>query len=236
MSTRLYLPAAAESTPITPEFGSGWDDLDIAIRAMMTTYKRSLAMVNRNFNDTDWTDLNILYFQGISEELTTPQTIHSLQALKGQICVHEGTEDNNGNLFVAWRCVIFDSTGVYLRKTVLELTRDDVEAPGFESALQNRKFTATSAAINYEVQPGDRIVIECGMGGDPSGTATHDSQMRFGDTEADCPEDDTAYSGSPWFQLADTLSFVGEGQPTTRRFGAVQNATRIRGAESVRMF
>jgi len=211
MSTRLYLPAAAESTPITPAFGTDWEDTSFGLRAIITTYKRSLAMVNRQFSDEDITDKDILYLQGISQELTTPQTIHRLQALKGQICVHEGDLDNKGNLFVAWRCVIFDSTGVYLRKTVLELTRDDVEAPGFESAIQNRKFTATSAEDDYAVQSGDRLVIECGMGGDPSGSEGHSSRMRFGDTETDCPEDDTAHDGSPWFQLADTLSFVGTG-------------------------
>lgn len=109
-------------------------------------------------------------------------------------------------MFLAIGIRVIADNGSTVRKVVLDVTRDDVE---MATTLTNRQFTATSATGNYVTQRGDRLVIEVGAGGDPTGSNPHDFTLRLGDSAAsDLPENDTATTDdNPWIELTDTLTF-----------------------------
>lgn len=213
MATRFYLSAAAETVPISPTPDAGWEDTSILARVLTDVVKRSLAMTSVDFADTNAANRDVLFRQYISKALTAGQTITGSQAIKAQCRVFEDAITENMFFTVGIRVLAADGTTV--QKTVLAVTRDDVEASA--NSLENRQFTATSAATNYTTVSGDRLVIEIGMGGDPALFSQHDSTMSLGDDSGtDLAEDNTAADPhNPWVQLTDTLTFVA---PAAGRF------------------
>ena len=210
MATRFYLPASAASTPITPTPDAAWENTSILARAMTSTSPISDAMTTVSFAEgTNTANQDILFRQHVSAELSAGQTITGSQALKAQVRVAQTNDNNNLVLAVGIRVL----NGTTVQKTVLAVTRDALEAN--LSTLENRQFTATSAATDYTTVAGDRLVIETGMGGTPFGVADHDSSMRFGDAAAsDLPENNTATTDdNPWVELTDTLTFGGSFDP-----------------------
>ena len=163
-------------------------------------------MTTVSFDDADSTNKDILFRQYASLALTANQTITGAQALKFQIRAQQGSANNN--MFTALGIRVVASDGTTIQKTVLSVTRDNVE--GDNAVLKNRQFTATSAATNYTTVAGDRLLIEIGTGGDPAILQNHDSDLRIGDNDTtDLPEDDTTTAdNNPWIELTDTLTFV----------------------------
>ena len=210
MATRFYLPASAASTPITPTPDAAWENTSILARAMTSTSPISDAMTTVSFAEgTNTANQDILFRQHVSAELSAGQTITGSQALKAQVRVAQTNDNNNLVLAVGIRVL----NGTTVQKTVLAVTRDALEAN--LSTLENRQFTATSAATDYTTVAGDRLVIETGMGGTPGIASDHDSSMRFGDAAAsDLPENNTATTDdNPWVELTDTLTFGGSFAP-----------------------
>lgn len=204
--TRLYLPASASPTAITPTPDIAWEVTSILARTKTSIYRSGDALATVSFADVDNTDRDILFRQFISAPLTPGQTITGSQALKLQVRVAERLAGNNLFLVAGIRVIAGDGTTV--QKTVLVVTRDDVEAT---TALTNKQFTATSAITDYTTVQGDRLCIEIGMGGSPAqtGGADHDSDIRLGDAGTlDLIEDDSATAdNNPWIQFTDLLSF-----------------------------
>jgi len=234
VATRFYLPRNAESTPISPTPSADWENTSILARALATTTKRSLPTSAVTFTDSNVTDQDILFRQYISEELIAGQLFADLQAIKAQCLCAEAT--TAGNLFFALGIRILASDGTTVRRTVLAVTRDNLELSDYGFPHQNRKFNANSASGEYTSVAGDRLVIEVGTGGDPGVTGSHSSELILGDTGTDLPENDTSTDGIAWVELIEDLSFVSLGQPAARRFGAMGHNSRIRGSEAVRMF
>jgi hypothetical protein len=206
MATRFYISAAAETVPISPTPDSAWEDTSILARVLAVTAKRSNAMTTVSFSDVNAANRDILFRQHISSALTVGQTITGAQAIKAQC---RSFEDNAGNnLFMALGIRVLASDGTTVQKTVLSVTRDNVEASTV--TLTNRQFTATSAATDYTTVAGDRLVFEIGMAGDPAIGLSHTSDMSFGDDAVfDLSEDDlTITAFNPWIELTDTLTFV----------------------------
>lgn len=213
MATRLYLPATAAATGISPTPDSAWEDVSILARAVTSTSKISDAMADVALpDDGDSTSKDVLFRQYVSAALDAGQTITGAQALKAQCRVLEF--DNAGNMFFTVGIRVLAGDGTTVQKTVLAVTRDEVEVSS--TALTNRQFTATSAATNYTTVANDRLVIEVGMAGDPGAAGTHASTMRLGDAAAaDLLEDDlSVLDSNPWVQLTDTLTFAAGGGST----------------------
>jgi hypothetical protein len=202
VATRFYLPATATITGISPTVDAAWDNTSILARCKTDIAVQSDPMATVSFLDEDASDHDIVFRQYITKPLTPGQTITGSQAIKAQVRVSEVALTNDMLLTLGIRIIAGDGSTV--RKTVLAVTRDGTEAA---TSLTNRQFTATSAATNYTVVSGDRLVIEIGMGGVPS-LFGHDSNMRLGDAAAsDLPEDDTDTTDlRAWVQLNDTLT------------------------------
>lgn len=224
MATRIYLPATASTTPISPSPDAAWEDVSILARVFARTTKVNDTLATVAFTDSNSADRDILFRQYVTP-LAPGQTITGAQALKFQVRAIETTTGNN--MFTALGIRIIASDGSTVRKTVLAVTRDANEASA--TTLTNRQFTATSAAGNYTTVDGDYLVIEIGTAGDPSGGNPHSSSLRLGDSAAsDLSEDDTSTTdNNPWVELADTLTV---GVSTAAGSGSMAvNATGVPG-------
>lgn len=221
MATRFYCRHSAETTIISPTPDAAWEDQTAFLRAYTRTSRIGNAMADQAFADADATDRDVLMRQYISMELVAGQTITGAQALKAQIRMSERAA--TCNMFFAIGIRVLASNGTTVRKTVLVVTRDNSEAA---AALTNRQFTATSAATNYTVLAGDRLVFEIGGGGDPAAGSDHDYTLRLGDAAAsDLPEDNTDTNDfNPWIELTDTLAFVADPPRRMLVFDAVHRA------------
>ena len=227
MATRLYHPATALLTSISPTPESVWEDTSILARSRCSTTSIADAMATVSFGDNNAADRDVIFRQHISLPLTVGQTITGGQAIKAQFRCKE--RDVSCNMFLTIGIRIINGSTV--NKTVLSAARDATEADA--TTLTNRQFTATSAATNYTTVSGDRIVTESGMGGDPGGGSDHDSDIRYGDSAAsDLAEDDTTTTdNNPWVELTDTLTFEEEFSTLTR-VSTVRPAFRIHSTQS----
>ena len=225
MATPFYLPSDTLATPISPTPNANWEDTSILARTTAPTAKRSSAMTTVTFSDADDTAKDILFKQFVSAELTAGQTITGSQALKMQVRADETLAANN--MFVTLGIRVIASDGSTVRKIVLAVTQDNVEVSNEVDGppLQNRQFTATSAATNYTTVTGDYLVFELGTGGNPGAGGTHDSQLRLGDAAAsDLSEDNTSTTdNNPWIELTDTLTFVTAGLSAAIQAAAVRS-------------
>lgn len=214
MPTRFYIPATAEAVSgFTPAVDAGWEySASLSRRNVSRTSSIADAMATLSVTDPDddTSDRDYVLLQSISLELTAGQTITGGQAIKAQFRVSE--TDLGNNLFLALGIRVIAANGSTVQKTVLAVTRDNVEAA---TTLTNRQFSATSDATNYTTVAGDRLVFEIGMGGDPTSSRNHSFTIRFGDAAgSDLAEDDTSTTdNNPWVQLNDTLTFGASGSP-----------------------
>lgn len=213
MATRFYLRKTAESTGISPTPDSSWEDTSNLARAQLRTASSSDALGNVSIpDDGDATNKDILIFQYVSDALTAGQTFTGGQAYEIQVQAYE--EDSANNLFLTIGLRIIASDGSTVRKTAIAVVRDATEVSSIIGTPQNRRLSGTTAATNYTTQSGDRLVLEIGLGGDPSAAGVHEGTVRLGDNGAsDLPEDDTntETTRNPWFELTDTLTFGGGG-------------------------
>lgn len=207
MATKIYIPAINTPVGISPAIDSAWEVSSLLTRGIASTTKFGDALQTIAFSEgTNVNNQDIIFAQLISAPLTVGQTITGAQALKAQCRVIETTSSNNMFLTVGIRVM----NGTTVQKTVLAVTRDNSEASN--TTLQNRQFTANSAATNYTTVAGDRLVIEVGMAGTPAAGNGHSCSMRLGSNGAsDLAEDNTTTSDdNPWVSLTDTLTFIVE--------------------------
>ncbi len=222
MATRFYLPATAAPTAgLTPTVQGAWTDTSILARAMMSTSKIGDTMTTVSFADSSVANLTIIFRQWLSAELTAGQTITGAQTWAIQARCAERLAGNN--MFLARAIYVIAGDGSTLRKTLVALSLDGLEAT--VTTLTNRVNGGLTVAGNYTTVAGDRILLELGMSGDPSGGGSpdHDSDMSFGDDNGtDLPVDDTTTAANnPWFELTDNLTFVA---PTLALTGTVTTA------------
>lgn len=219
MATRLYLPATAEVTAISPTASASWEDTTILARVVARTSKRNNTLTSVSFSDANAANRDVLFRQYVSLELDAGQTITGGQNLKAQALCSE--TDAGNAMFLAIGIRVIANDGSTVRKVVLDVFRDAVEIrDDAAGGLQNRQFATTSAVTNYTTLAGDRLVIEVGTGGDPAGGKSHSSTIRLGDSSGtDLAEDDTTTTdNNPWIEFTDTLTFI-------ERYGLYANET-----------
>ena len=209
MATRFYLIPQDEAVPISPAFSAVWEDTSIAKRAKCLTVKRGFISRGVSFKDANAVDKDILYFQYVSDVLTTGQTIMAEQSVIMQAIPLE--ETISGNLYLTLMMYVVNSVGNFASK-ILDITRDNIEADDqsvFPTHNRSLAVNMNSLFLDYITQEGDRIVIEIGLSGDPIGSGTHTGKIYLGDDNAsDLPIDDTSFSGNPWVEIPDNLTFI----------------------------
>lgn len=161
MATRIYLSRNTDTTPISPTPSASWTDTSISpAHNLARTSKLGIATANLNYNQggTTVSNRDILFRKHVCQ-LKAGQVITGGQAIKMQLLAFTGQP--LGSAFVDLTIRIIASNGTTVRKTMLALTQDDVAIS--DASLTNRQFTATSAAVPYETQEGDCLVIETGI-------------------------------------------------------------------------
>ena len=200
MATRIYFPSTGTAA-ISPAYDSGWEVTSIAACLPAYIEKKNTTMTTVLYDDVDSTNQDILFRQWVSDPLAA-QTI-TAQTVKLQIGASETVGGNN--LFVAWTVRVVSDGGTVRGTCIGSPRRDATELA--VATLTNRGDLLTSTAV--VAQEGDRLVIEIGVGGDPSLSNPHDSSLRIGDNDAtDLPEDDTTTAdNNPWIEFANNLLF-----------------------------
>lgn len=202
MATKLYLESSG--TPnISPTPNAGWTDQAQFARLKTSTTKQSSVMATVSVFDVLSTQADIIIGQWISDFLDVDQTITGAQAVN--IVARFAEVAANNNLFLTWAVYVFN--GTTLNKTVVTKRVDGTEVVA--TTLTSRTDSATSVAGDYTTVAGDRLVIEVGLSGDPSGSNTHDGSMSIGsDSATDLTmADGTTTANNPNVILTDTLTF-----------------------------
>jgi hypothetical protein len=172
MATRLYLSAAAETVPISPAPDSGWEDISILARCLCGTSKRGLAMTTVSFSDANYANKDILFRQYISPPLV-PGVLLTFPGGDEAVPIYASCRvlesGSSNNMFFTLGIRIIASNGTTVRRTLLNVTRDYLEASDtlFQSRAINDADGVFCSTGSYTTQAGDRLVIEIGMGGDP---------------------------------------------------------------------
>ena len=218
MATRLYLSAAAETTGILPSFAySGWNDTSIMARVRGTTQKRGLPMTTINFTDADSTDKNIGFRQIITNPITSGTlSVDSLISVVFRCCEYTTGAD----LFIALAARIMDKTGTIVRKDLMpgsvtiarasvDLGWTELDDTGWSGDVNEARFYQVAITQSYAPVAGDRLVLEIGLGGDPTGSNTHTSRMVLGDNSATDlgPSSGGTNPFNPWIELEANLTF-----------------------------
>lgn len=206
MATRFYLPSAG--TPpvgVTPTPDTGWEDTTGFSILPTSITKLGSAMADASFGDNNNADRDCMVRQYISAPIGS-QVIASGQTIKYQIRAQMNTADGDG-IFTAIGIRVVSGDGTVVRGTILAVTRDGTLMTKTPTAATNRQFTASSSEVT--ALAGDRIVIEIGGGGDPSGGNDHDFLLRIGDGAAsDLLENDTTTTDlNPWVEFPNDIVF-----------------------------
>ena len=206
MATKIYLESTVgDLPPITPAYDAGWTNTTFAARLTSGTVKQSTALWNFRVYDALTSVQHLLIGQWITYPLTTGQTVTGAQAVA--IVARAFEYSTSSNLYFSWVVKIVNSTGGTVRKTLVAKKNDATEVVA--GPLTSRTDSATSVAGNYTTQDGDRLVIEIGLEGDPSGAYIHDGTMNFGSSSASdlAMSDGVTTANNPNLTLADTLTF-----------------------------
>jgi hypothetical protein len=146
--------------------------------------------------------------QFISEPLDGAQTI-GVQTVTLTVM---GLEANLGNnLTWRWTLYVVSNDGSTLRGTLVAARSDATE---LSNSQTNRTDSATSTSVS--ALSGDRIVLELGVSGTPTGAGNvqgHNASIRLGTAGTDLPADDsTTADGNSWVELGtSTLTLTGDG-------------------------
>lgn len=134
------------------------------------------------------------------------------QTLTGNVKAQfQGLEANAGNnVSLTLKVLVISNDGTTVLNTLLAITRDATE---LATALTNRIFDSVAMG-SYACAAGDRLAVEVGVGGTPtgaSGTQGHNGTLRFGcnASSGDLPENDTETGTTfrPWIEFANTFTF-----------------------------
>jgi hypothetical protein len=209
MATRFYFSETLVSsiTPPAPVGAAEWEHVNTLIRSMVTTADASSLTTTSYAPDAadDITNRDSCHRQYVSDPLGA-QTITG--NVTGQFQCLEAHANNN--LFLTIKIMLCSTTGSTSRATVLAITRATSLELG--TALANRTFPAT-AVTSTVVTPGDRLVVEIGLGGNittaAGGVQGHNGSLRFGGSAAGgdlaVNETETGTTFRPWFEFAANL-------------------------------
>lgn len=208
MATRFYFPLD-QAAPVTPPAaGAEWEHNNGVARALLVTPDGSTLTTTAYTPDgaDHIADQDALHRQYVSDPLG-PQTLSG--NVTGQFQCLEANAGNN--LFLTVKILLINTTGVTTRGTVLAITR--ATSNEVATSLTNRTFPST-AVTSTVVTPGDRLVVEVGLGGSPTasgGTQGHNGSIRWGcnasggDLAANETETGTTFRA--WLEFANTLVF-----------------------------
>lgn len=212
MATRFYLPLdlAAAVTPPAASGGAEWEHINTVSRSLLLSPDGSTLTTTAYTPDgaDDLTNRDSMHRQYVSDPL-------GLQAISGNFtgqlqCLEAHA---NNNLFLAVKILVCSFDGTSTRATLLALTRATSLELG--TALTNRTFPSTALSSYTIVNPGDRLVVEIGLGGNittsAGGVQGHNGSIRWGCSagggDLAVNETETGTTFRPWIEFSQNLEF-----------------------------
>jgi len=156
-------------------------------------------MTTVSFSDADALDLDILFRQWVLGPL--PAQTYAAQTIK--LVMRCSETNTNNNLFLTWIIRALAADDLAVIGSVVGFRRDATEAA---TSLTSRADSPTSAEVI--TSESHYLVIEIGMGGDPSLGGNHSSSISIGDNgAADLTEGDAdTDADNPWIEFANTIT------------------------------
>jgi hypothetical protein len=207
MSTRCYFPET-EAAAVSPTIeGADWEHINTLRRRLLFTTPDGSTLTTTAYTPDAADHLvngDAHHRQYVSDPLSA-QNISG--TVKAQFQCLEANAGNN--LFLTLKIFVVSQDGTTIKETLLAITRDTTNE--LATALTNRNFpsTAISAA---DLEAGDRIVVEVGLGGTPTaagGTQGHNGSLRWGcnasggDLAENDTETGTTFRG--WLEFSDDI-------------------------------
>ena len=227
---------ATEAADVTPSaYDTIWDDTSLGIvRKLQATFTTD-SDSSTAFTDADNTLKDIFFRQYVSGPLAAQTLVAQTIRL-----VRSGLEANTGNnMFL--RCVGRVVNGDGTNKSPVATLFDIQNATEFSTTRLKRSSTVTST--ERTLASGDRVVIEFGNTGDPTGSNTHSSTLYFGISSAtvNLIHDDVtsdASTGNSWIQFGFPVELSAGGTTfyETPTMTAVGTATLVNRIGMIRTF
>lgn len=209
MATRFYFPET-EAAAVSPTISAEWEHQNAVRRRLLTTPDASTLTSTAYTPDgaDDTTDKDSHHRQYVSDALAAQTIVASTFKIQFQ-----GLEPNlSCNMSLTWKVFICSNDGTTIKETLVAIQRDGTELVINASGVTNRGDSALSVLANLE--DGDRLVCEVGVGGTPvsgAGINGHNATLRWGCNASggDLPENDTETGTTfrPWLDCSQTLTF-----------------------------
>ena len=209
MATRFFFPET-EAAAVSPTISStDWEHINTLRRRLLATADSSTLTTTAYTPDAADHLVNgdAHHRQYVSDALTAQNVSGTV---KGQFQCLEANAANN--LFLTLKVYIVSNDGTTEKETLLAITRDTTNE--LATSLTNRNFPST-AITAADLEAGDRIVVEVGLGGTPTaagGTQGHNGSIRWGcnasggDLAENDTETGTTFRG--WVEFSDTIAIT----------------------------
>lgn len=213
MSSCFWLPSSG-AAPVSPAVDAGWGH-DSGNKRVMNLTRGSSALTTLAYNPDaadHLVNVDSMVCQFVSGILP-PQTIAAQLAFLNVLALEVASSNN---LQLSWGLRAFNVAGSSALGTLLAIGRNGVEVgTALTGASSSRTTTAFTADEPF------RLVLEVGLGGTPTNTATdtHNGSIQFGEAPASgtvptFPQHaDTTTGGPPFLLLSNDLitTFGGDG-------------------------
>ena len=207
MASRLYFPET-EAAAVSPTISAtDWEHINTLRRRLLTSPDSSTLTTTAYTPDAADHLVNgdAHHRQYVSDPLPAQNISGSVKA---QFQCLEANAANN--LFLTLKIFVVSEDGATIKETLLAITRDSTNE--LATSLTNRNFPST-ALTAADIEEGDRIVVEVGLGGTPTaagGTQGHNGSLRWGCNASggDLAENDTETGTTfrPWIEFTDNIN------------------------------
>lgn len=201
----LYLPAYTKSASAITAADSGlWTSTSKLFNTVdLEPIKGSSTLADHTITDSDSTLQSYVMMKYVSPPLHAMTISASNSIIYGWAI--RGSETNASNNLDACLIVqVVDVNGsAYGTPKYLVATLDAADSGEVATTLQVPTGIITNySASNVTIADNDRLVIEIGLRGDPTGSATHDGTLRFGNSaSSDLTAAAETNDYNPWVQI-----------------------------------
>lgn len=218
-ATRLYLTLTDAVHPAqTFAFDSDWDSTTVTPLRRRMTLQKDLSVVGNGTAirclDTASTDCPDRQY--VSDPIKTADGTEVAMLVKGQMQIKEAATTD-------------DVVGIVALVKVISNTGSSATSYPVTKALYgtNAEFTTTNTnrcifacagtpgGATYVINNGDRLLVELGYVVDADGGTTPDGRSKYGEDQADCPEDETTTTAcAPWIEFDYDFTFYPVSTPS----------------------
>ena len=200
---KFYLPADTGTVaPVSPGYSVNWDDTSqVKARLDLPRTPTGTVMKDHSISDASTANLDILIMQYVSPPLHPFSTTKmGSKVFDYVIRASETAASVNMDVRATVRIVKNDGTEYGTPEFLVGPSLTAADTSEASTTLTARSITTTLLNNNVTIADGDRLVVEFGMGGNPSGASGHTGLLSFGDdSETDLANGNSETAAyNPW--------------------------------------